>query len=104
LSFLLFGGGGLVLRGTDSQKFTLIRQSDVSDQCHFLERFSRCLASVAVGCSGLGGLLHSIKYCQKLDFEAVPYYSNESLNDKNKKLNLSNGTLIKNLQMAIYFY
>ena len=25
-----------------------------------------------------------LKYCQKLDFEAFPYYSNENPNDKNK--------------------
>ena len=30
--------------------------------------------------------LPSIKYCQKLNFEAFPSYSNENLKDKNKKL------------------
>ena len=48
--------------------------------------------------------IYTYTYCQKLDFEAFPQYSNENLNNKNKKSNLWDGTLIKNLQVAIYFH
>ena len=47
-----------------------------------------------------------IKYCQKLDFEAFPEYSNEKLNNKHKHIKLGiwdPKKKQKQLQVSIYF-